>query len=89
MGVLRKIQYNCRHATFLIEKKQHTSLTMRERFELAIHLAGCSVCRLFQRQSHLINRMMRILFHSEKGQEKKLSDEFKKELQQTIDDRSK
>ena len=87
--VIRKILYNCRHATFLIEKKQHTSLTMRERLELAIHLAGCSVCRLFQRQSRLIDRMMRGLFHSAKGQEKNLSDDFKKELQEKINERSK
>ena len=89
MGVIKKIQYDCRHATYLIEKKQHTPLTLKERIQLSIHLSGCSVCRLFQRQSRWINRMLRSLFHSAQGQESKLSDEFKQQLQQKIDDRLK
>jgi hypothetical protein len=89
MGVIKKIQYDCRHATFLIEKRQHTSLTIKERVQLVIHLSGCSVCRLFQRQSRWINRMLHSLFHSAEGQESKLSEEFKQELQQKIDDRLK
>jgi hypothetical protein len=89
MGVIKKIQYDCRHATYLIEKKQHTSLTIKERMQLAIHLSGCSVCRLFQRQSRWINRTLRSLFQSTQGQESRLSDEFKQQLQQKIDDRLK
>jgi len=89
MGVIKKIQYDCRHATFLIEKRQHTSLTIKERVQLAIHLSGCSVCRLFQQQSRWINRMVRGLFHSAEGQGNKLSDEFKRQLQEKIDERLK
>jgi len=89
MGVIKKIQYDCRHATYLIEKRQHTLLTIRERIELAIHLSGCSVCRLFQRQSRWINRMVRSLFHSSEGRESMLDDDFKQQLQQKIDERLK
>jgi hypothetical protein len=89
MGVIKKIQYDCRHATLLIEKRQHTSLTIKERVQLAIHLSGCSVCRLFQRQSRWINRMLRSLFHSAQDRESRLSDEFKQHLQQRIDERLK
>lgn len=89
MGVIKKIQNDCRHATYLIEKRQHTSLTIKERMQLGIHLSGCSVCRLFQRQSRWINRTLRSLFHSAQGQESKLSDEFKQQLQQKIDDHLK
>jgi hypothetical protein len=89
MGVIKKIQYDCRHATYLIEKRQHTLLTIKERIQLVIHLSGCSVCRLFQRQSRWINRMLRTLFHSTHGQENRLSDEFKQQLQQKIDERLK
>lgn len=89
MGPIKKIQYDCRHATYLIEKRQHTLLTIKERVQLAIHLSGCSVCRLFQRQSRWINRMVRGLYHSAEGQESKLSDEFKRELQNKIDERLK
>lgn len=89
MGVIKKIQYDCRHATYLIEKRQHALLTIKERIQLVIHLSGCSVCRLFQRQSRWINRMLRTLFHSPQGQENRLSDEFKQQLQQKIDERLK
>ena len=89
MGVIKKIQYDCRHATFLIEKRQHTPLTIKERIQLVIHLSGCSVCRLFQRQSRWINRMVRSLFHSPEGRENRLDDDFKQQLQQKIDERLK
>lgn len=89
MGVIKKIQYDCRHATYLIEKRQHTMLTIRERLQLTIHLSGCSVCRLFQQQSRWISRTLRTLFHSAQDQESGLSDEFKQQLQQQIDDRLK
>ena len=87
MGVIRKIQYNCRHATYLIEKKQHVSLTVKERFQLLIHLSGCSVCRLFQRQSRMINRMMRGLFQASEKEERKLDEDFKRQLQERIEER--
>ena len=89
MGVIKKIQYDCRHATYLIEKRQHTSLTVKERVQLIIHLSGCSVCRLFQQQSRWINRMVRELFRSAEGQENKLDDEYKRQLQDKINERLK
>ncbi|MDP4150235.1 MAG: hypothetical protein Q8927_13340 [Bacteroidota bacterium] len=89
MGVIKKIRYDCRHATYLIEKRQHRSLTIKERIELAIHLSGCSICRLFQEQSRWINRMLRSLFHSDQGRGPVISDEFKRQLQQKIDERLK
>lgn len=85
MNGLKKIIYNCRQATYLIEKKQLTSLSVRERLELKIHLAGCSMCRLFQKQSILINTMVQQLFKSNGQTELKLDDSFKKDLQERIE----
>jgi hypothetical protein len=87
MGVIKKIQYNCRHATYLIEKRQHTLLTMKERVHLIIHLAGCSVCRLFQRQSRMINRAARKLFQETAGQEHTLEEGDKRQMQEKINER--
>lgn len=84
---LKKIAYNCKKATFLIEKKQVGSISNREKLELKIHLAGCSVCRIFEQQSTAINRMVKDLFHSAQPGEYRLDDRFKKELQQQIDDK--
>jgi len=77
---VKKIAYNCREATFLIEKKQLTTITLREQMELKIHLAGCSVCRIFEEQSIIINKMVKNLFHGNH----KLDDEFKTSLKDQI-----
>ena len=85
MGPLKKIQYNCRKATFLIEKKMTDKITFREHIELRIHLAGCSVCRIYQEQSGKINQMVKQLFHVAHP-ETKLDDDFKKDLQERIEE---
>lgn len=80
---LLKIAYNCRKATYLIERKQLTEITSREKIELKIHLAGCSVCRIFQKQSLSINRMVKNLFNA-KHTDFKLDERFKKDLKERI-----
>lgn len=85
MGALKKIRYNCKKATLLIEKKQLTALSFREKLELKIHLAGCVVCRIFERQSIRINQMVKELFTASAQQENKLDETYKKELQYRID----
>jgi hypothetical protein len=85
MSQLKKIQYNCKKATFLIEKKMLSRITFREHIELRIHLMGCSVCRIYGKQSRIINDMVRQLFKSSMPGEAKLDDSFKKELQERIE----
>lgn len=85
MGALKKIIYNCKQATFLIEKKLIDRLTMRENIELRIHLTSCAVCRLYGKQSRKINQMVHQLFHSTAKPDIKLDDSFKVELQQRIE----
>lgn len=86
MNRLTKVIYNCRQATFLIEKKQLTELTTKEKVELKIHLAGCSICRIFQRQSIFINKIIknRLNIHSETPI--KLDEAFKTAMQEKIDE---
>jgi len=85
MSQLKKIQYNCKKATFLIEKKMLSRITFREHIELRIHLMGCSVCRIYGKQSRIINDMVRQLFKSSMPGEVKLDDSFKRELQERIE----
>ncbi|SDZ81350.1 hypothetical protein [Pedobacter hartonius] len=80
---LKKIAYNCRKATFLIEKQQIGQITQREKIELKIHLAGCSICVTFMQQSAVINQMARKLFTAGYT-ELKLDDGFKEQLQKRI-----
>jgi len=89
MSQLKKIIYNCKQATFLIEKKSITRLTFRETVELRIHLYGCSFCRLFNKQSKIINDMVSELFRNSTGSNIRLDDDFKKELQERIEEELK
>lgn len=86
MNELKKILYNCRKATYLIEKQQIGRITLREKMELKIHLTGCSICKTFQRQSILINHMVKNLFKTDHQTELKLDDKFKSHLQKRIDE---
>jgi hypothetical protein len=85
-SMLKKIQYNCKQATFLLEKKVYKPLSFRETIELRIHLAGCSVCRLYGKQSAMINDMVQQLFRESEKENYKLNDTFKKELELRIEE---
>jgi hypothetical protein len=85
---LINIIYNCRKATWLIEKKQLGSITIREKLELEVHLAGCSGCRIFKQQSMVINNLVCDLFYEPKGTRGiKLEEDFKKKMQDQIIER--
>jgi len=86
MSNLKKIIYNCKQATFLIEKKSIERLSFREALELRIHLLGCSFCRLFSKQSRVINDMVQELFRSSVQSNIRLDDNFKKELHDRIEE---
>ncbi len=87
MSELKKIIYNCRHATYLIEKRQEKPLTLKERVQLFIHLRGCSICRLFVQQSRTINLAMKGLFSQRAERTHTLDDAFKREMQERINER--
>lgn len=86
MGTLKKIQNNCHKATFLIEKKLIGRITLGEHIELRIHLLGCSVCRIYQDQTKKISEMVRQMFNRSANGDKHLDDNFKKGLQERIED---
>lgn len=86
MNELKKIQYNCKKATFLIEKRMIDTISFREKIELRIHLAGCSVCRLFAQQSQIINNMVKQFFDHDNITEIRLNDRYKRELHDRIEE---
>jgi len=87
MRRIKKIIYDCHHATYLIEKSQHASLSLKERMSLLIHLSACSICRLFRRQSRLINQVMNGLFRASAGRAQSLDEAIKREMQEKINER--
>jgi ribosomal protein S3AE len=85
MKDLKAIAYNCKKATYLVEKRQIARLTFREAFELRVHLIGCDVCKLYVKQSEKINEMIKQLLRTN-GHAIQLDERFKKVLQDQIDD---
>jgi hypothetical protein len=67
-----------------MEKKQTDGITIREQLELNIHLAGCSACRLFERQSVVIDKLIENLLHEPQRNAFKLDDRFKREMHNLI-----
>jgi hypothetical protein len=82
---LKKIANNCRKATYLIEKKLIDRISFLEALELKIHLTSCSICKTFEKQSVVINRMVKELFHGQSQEEKVLDEQFKADLQSQIE----
>ncbi len=87
MAPKKTISTNCEKATFLIEKQQASKLSFIEILFLKIHLTGCSVCRIYKRQSLIINQMAHKLFHAPANSQSKLDDESKKEMQHRIEEK--
>jgi len=87
MSYLKRIIYNCKQATFLIEKRTLGKITFRESFELRVHLIGCSFCRIYKKQSRMINEMVQELFRSSARSNPKLDEGFKKDLQEKIEEK--
>ncbi|MBC7400480.1 MAG: hypothetical protein H7289_11085, partial [Mucilaginibacter sp.] len=50
------------------------------------HLYGCSVCRMFDKQSAIINKMVQQLFSASNNADVHLDDTFKQELQHRIEE---
>lgn len=86
MNTLKNTIYNCRQATYLIEKRELTTLTFREGVQLRVHLVGCDVCKLYITQSQKINEMIKQLLKSGVTNGIQLDERFKNTLQAQIDD---
>jgi hypothetical protein len=80
----KKISNNCQKATFLIEKKKLSGIKLLQQVELRIHLAGCSVCRLYEKQSFIIDHLLKQTRSDNVPQDTRLNEEFKKDLDEKI-----
>jgi hypothetical protein len=50
---------SCKKATVLIEKKSIVGLSLAEKFQLHVHTAMCSACTNYQKQSILIDNVLK------------------------------
>jgi len=86
MSRLKSVVYNCRKATFLIDKKMNGKISFRESMELRIHLLGCDVCSLYVKQSGKIDEMIKALLKTPTQSGLRLGDSFKNGMQAEIEE---
>ena len=46
----------CKQATKFISQKEEGKLSLRQHWQLWMHLGVCAVCRIFQKQNKIITR---------------------------------
>jgi hypothetical protein len=69
----------CRQATYLISKREGHALTLRERFQLLVHLIVCEFCRRFLEQTKIISKEAKRL-----ASEEKLTQEEKRKIREAL-----
>jgi hypothetical protein len=77
------IHITCKKATYLISKKEENRLSIVEWTRLQFHLAICSFCKQFQKQTTIIGKNAKYL-HEHK--DLKLSDSIKSAILQLLKD---
>jgi len=77
---------NCQRATFLIEKRQYSRLSIREWFFLRYHLSSCALCTLFSKQTLVINTLIQKLVKSTEGEPSTLDNKSKESIQSRINE---
>lgn len=78
MWPLNKILITCKEATLLIGKEQEHAITLREKFNMHLHLLFCKVCALFYKQSNHLHTVIKQLASDESVTEQISLDEDKK-----------
>ena len=58
-SLFRKISFNCQEATFTALKKEDQPLSTGAKMKLFVHLLYCGPCRLFLKQSKMIEKAAR------------------------------
>lgn len=64
MSLKSKILLSCKDATLLTCKEQENAITLREKFQLRIHLLVCKFCALFYKQSNEVHKHLTKLHDS-------------------------
>lgn len=76
------IMITCKKATFLVSKKEDKKISFWQAIQLRMHLAICSFCRRFEKQSWIIGENAK---HLHDHADHLLSQEKKEQIQSTLD----
>jgi len=48
----------CREASFLIEKRLHTKLSLKEAIQLRAHLSLCKLCHIYDKKARALHQLL-------------------------------
>lgn len=51
-------KYSCKKASEMVEKRNLFGLSFIERIKLKMHLSVCNACKSYEKQSHLIDKVI-------------------------------
>ncbi|GAB4123637.1 MAG: hypothetical protein OHK0045_03430 [Raineya sp.] len=81
-GLLHTLILTCKEATLLIEKREAGKISFVERIRLKAHLLMCEACRLYEKQSKIIEKVLRKV--SSKKNKEKLDEAVKQKIIEKI-----
>ena len=85
MSWLNKIVLTCQEATLLMVKKQENAATLKEKIQMHLHLLFCAICRLFFKQTNMLDKHFHdISSNDELLPEVKMDEQKKAELQNKL-----
>lgn len=62
------ITFSCLRITELVESKETTKLSFRDRLRYNLHMAFCKACKSYEKQSALIGKALsRLMYSSPQG----------------------
>jgi predicted anti-sigma-YlaC factor YlaD len=64
MNKMNKMMLSCVRATELMELKEVVPLSITKKIQLKMHVAMCSGCRNYMKQTKLINQLLNKTFNS-------------------------
>lgn len=81
--MMKQLILSCKKATWLISLKEEGKLSFIQRIQLRMHLAVCSMCKLFEKQTLFISKNAR---HLHEHSHTPLSSDSKERMSKVIKD---
>ncbi len=62
--LMKLIMLSCKNASELIAKKSVVNLSLKETIQLHIHTSMCDVCKIYQKQSKIVDELLFKYIHT-------------------------
>jgi len=87
--LIHVIVLSCKKATFLIEKRIYSRLSLIEKIQLRLHMSLCDACVKYKKQSWLLHKMLKHFDHDHQAgnmPSESSVEELKKKISNKLDE---